>query len=145
MTDETFIPAAPVTPAATVTVAGFGTGTTDEIAWYISQMRDELDTAQRDLAADHRDHVAAVIALDARPSSLEEILAELIDRRIELALANRSTLHDELDTVEVSNKVEEIVKGMDLFEGIEFDSAVEGVVEAALADATVEVEARILT
>jgi hypothetical protein len=138
MTVETFLPAAPVTPAATVTVAGFGTGTTDEIALYISQMRDELDTAQRDLAA-------AAIALDARPSSLEEILAELIDRRIELALANRSTLHDELDTVEVAVKVEEIVKGMDLFEGIDFDSAVQGVVEAALADATVEVEARILT
>ena len=128
MSSEAFIPAAPATPAATVTVAGFGTGTVTEIEYHLAQLKDELEGTRRDLEAAQRE-------LEHRPATVQGMIADMIDTRIEKALAARD------------DEVEEIVKGMDLFEGINFDSAVQGAVEAALADATVEVEveARILT
>ena len=139
MSNEAFIPPAPATPEPKVTIQGFGTGTVTEIEYHLARLKDELKGTRREL--------------EHRPATVTGMIADMIDTRIEKALAQRDLDADrlagdvrELD-VRLADKVEEIVKGMDLFEGLEFDSAVEGVVEAALADATVEVEveARILT
>tara|TARA_S200002703_G_scaffold100895_1_gene87430 strand:- start:15 stop:398 length:384 start_codon:yes stop_codon:yes gene_type:complete len=125
---EAFIPPAPATPEHKVTIQGFGTGTVAEIEYHLGQLKEELEGTRRDLEAAQRE-------LEHRPATVQGMIADMIDTRIEKALAARD------------EEVEEIVKSMDLFEGINFDSAVQGVVEAALADATVEVEveARILT
>jgi len=146
MSNEAFIPPAPATPEPKVTIQGFGTGTVTEIEYHLARLKDELKGTRRELDTAQRE-------LEHRPATVTGMIADMIDTRIEKALAQRDLDADrlagdvrELD-VRLADKVEEIVKGMDLFEGLEFDSAVEGVVEAALADATVEVEveARILT
>lgn len=142
MSNEAFIPPAPATPEPKVTIQGFGTGTVAEIEYHLAQLKNELEGTRRDLEAAQRD-------LDARPATVTGMIADMIDTRIEKALAQRDLDADrlagdvrELD-VRLADKVESVVRELDLFEGLSFDSAVQSIVESVLGDATIEVEAYI--
>lgn len=142
MSNEAFIPPAPATPEPKVTIQGFGTGTVTEIEYHLARLKDELEGTRRDLEAAQRD-------LDARPATVTGMIADMIDTRIEKALAQRDLDADrlagdvrELD-VRLADKVESVVRELDLFEGLSFDSAVQSIVESVLGDATIEVEAYI--
>ena len=142
MSNEAFIPPAPATPEPKVTIQGFGTGTVTEIEYHLARLKDELKGTRRDLEAAQRD-------LDARPATVTGMIADMIDTRLEKALAQRDLDADrlagdvrELD-VRLADKIESVVRELDLFEGLSFDSAVQSIVESVLGDATIEVEAYI--
>ncbi len=142
MSNEAFIPPAPATPEPKVTIQGFGTGTVTEIEYHLARLKDELEGTRRDLEAAQRE-------LEHRPATVTGMIADMIDTRIEKALAQRDLDADrlagdvrELD-VRLADKVESVVRELDLFEGLSFDSAVQSIVESVLGDATIEVEAYI--
>ena len=142
MSNEAFIPPAPATPEPKVTIQGFGTGTVTEIEYHLARLKDELEGTRRDLEAAQRE-------LEHRPATVTGMIADMIDTRIEKALAQRDLDANrlagdvrELD-VRLADKIESVVRELDLFEGLSFDSAVQSIVESVLGDATIEVEAYI--
>ena len=112
---EAFIPPAAATPEPEITVQGFGTGTLAEIEHHIAQLKDELESARRDLAGyREREHRFNQPLADA----IQEIVDHSLDRWVQ------------------SEGPLEVL-------GAIIESSVESSVEAALENATVEVDAYI--
>ena len=89
MSNEAFIPPAPATPEPKVTIQGFGTGTVTEIEYHLARLKDELEGTRRDLEAAQRE-------LEHRPATVTGMIADMIDTRIEKALAQRDLDADRL-------------------------------------------------
>ena len=119
---EAFIPAAPATPDLQITVPGFGTGSVEELAHHIAQLKEELEGTRRNLEAAYK--------LDLEREPLVEAIQHIVDQRLDQWVRSEGPL--EVLGALIESSVED-----------QLSSSIDSHVEAALENATVEVEAYI--
>lgn len=120
--NEAFIPPAAATPEPKVTIQGFGTGTVAEIEYHLAQLKNELEGTRRDLEA------AQKRELEREP--LVDAIQHIVDQRLDQWVRSEGPL--EVLGAIIESSVED-----------QLSSSIDSHVEAAIENATVEVEAYI--
>jgi len=119
---EAFIPPAPATPEPEITVQGFGTGTLAEIEHHIAQLKDELESARLEL------ELARKREIERQP--LVEAIQHIVDQSLDRWVLSEGPL--EVLGAIIESSVED-----------QLSSSIDSHIEAALENATVDVEAYI--
>jgi hypothetical protein len=119
---EAFIPAAPATPDLRITIPGFGTHSIEELVHHIAQLKEELEGTRRNLEAAYK--------RDLEREPLVEAIQHIVDQRLDQWVRSEGPL--EVLGAIIESSVED-----------QLSSSIDSHVEAALENATVEVEAYI--